>query len=139
MDFHEKSLCSVSLRTACNYLYMLFWVINTKHCKLYVCTIIHIQTYYSKQDLRFPTINFNSANIFLLLWYVWVLKMHCYSSNIMIHSLYCILYLNDCDSDMYLGMACLFCISVLSWVFLYYSMTSSIPMGIKRCMDLMNA
>jgi hypothetical protein len=39
-----------------------------------------------------------------------------------------ILYLNDCDSDMYLGTACLFCISV-SRVFLYFQMTSSISNG----------
>jgi hypothetical protein len=137
---HAK--CSIPDRHS----YLKHGLLYTKHCKLNVRTIIHIQTYYSKQDLRFPTINFNSANILLLLWYVWILYMHCYSNNIMIHSLYCVLYLNDCDSDMYLDMACLFCISVLSWVFLYYPEYFCIiqwqvlfQMGTKPSMDLMNA
>jgi hypothetical protein len=53
----------------------------------------------------------------------------------MIHSLYCILYLNDCDS--------VYCVY---FVLMYYTEYFCIiqwqvqnPMGTKPCMDLMNA
>jgi hypothetical protein len=79
--------------------------IKTKQCSLHVCTIIHIQTYFSKKDLRYPTINSNSANIF----YFYGMSEFC--NWFIVCTVYCIEWLWQW---LYLGMACLFCVSVLS-------------------------
>jgi hypothetical protein len=121
MDFHKKSLCSVSLTTALqlHYLYMLFWVINTVTwmCAL-LCTYKH--TTPSKiWDFQ------QSISILLTYFYLYDVLEFCKCIVILTTQWFivctCILYLNDCHSDMYLGMVCIFCN-----VFLYYPMTSSI-------------
>jgi hypothetical protein len=105
------------------YLLVIIIIVIIIQCQITYAKIQQVIFQYSKQDLRFPTINFNSANIFILLCHVWIFLMNCYSNNIMIHSLYSYIVI-----WMIVTVKC-----ILIWhvyfVFLYYPMTSSISNG----------